>query len=74
MKIGRHADTIARERAALRREYGELFDSVAAVLFEADPIRINFEINTDEYEPEAGTILPRLHTATSDRLIQTVHL
>ena len=74
MKIGRDADTIARQRAALRQEYGELFDSIAAALFEADPIHINFETNTDEYEPEAETILPRLHTATTvDDVERIVH-
>src|SRR5262245_53578798 len=74
MKIGRDADTIARQRAALRQEYGELFDRIAAALFEADPIHINFETNTDEYEPEAETILPRLHTATTvDDVERIVH-
>ncbi len=42
------------------REYGELFDRVSAILFEFDPIGIGFEGNTDEYDAEAGTILPRL--------------
>jgi len=34
-----------------------LFAAITAVLFRHDPIGINFEINTDEYDPEAGTIL-----------------
>jgi hypothetical protein len=53
-------DTIERERAALRQKYGTLFETVAAILFMADPIGINFKSNTDEYEPEVETILPRL--------------
>ncbi len=35
---------------------------------------INFEENTDEYEPEVGTILPRLRTCRSeDDVRQVVH-
>ena len=55
------ADTPAQERRKeLRREYGELFDRMSAIFFRHDPIGINFEDNTDEYDPEVGTILPRL--------------
>ena len=49
-----------RGRAALKAEYGALYDQVSALLFEHDPMNINFETNTDEYEPEVDTILPRL--------------
>jgi hypothetical protein len=35
--------------------------STSELLFRHDPVGINFEVNTDEYEPKAGTILPRLH-------------
>lgn len=48
------------KREALRREFGELYAAVSAILFEEDPIGINFGSNTDEYEPEVDTILPRL--------------
>ena len=53
------------ERDALKRQYGKLFAAISEVLFEADPVGINFEINPDEYEPEAGTIIPRLSSAQS---------
>lgn len=43
-----------------RNRYGKLFDDVAALLFRHDPMHINFDSNTDEYYPEARTILPRL--------------
>jgi hypothetical protein len=56
---------IREERKALKQKYGELYDSVAALLFRHDPISINFENNTDEYETEAGTILPRLSSCNS---------
>ena len=67
-------DIIRRERAALRERYGDLFDTVAAILFEADPMGINFETNTDEYEPEAGTILGRLSQAgNAEDVTRIVH-
>ena len=53
-------EQILEERRQLKAEYGALFDSITALLFRHDPIGINFEDNVDEYEPETGTILPRL--------------
>ena len=41
---------------------GKLSDRVSAILFEEDPIGINFADNTDKYQPEVDTILPRLKT------------
>lgn len=49
------------ERKRLSSAYQQLLSEVSAILFRHDPIGINFEDNTDEYDPEAGTILPRLH-------------
>jgi len=60
------------ERDALKRQYGALFASVSDALFKADPVGINFETNTDEYEPEAGTIIPRLRSAASAEDVQTI--
>ena len=48
----------------LRAQYGTLYDDISALLFRHDPIGINFETNTDEYEPEVDTILPRLREAS----------
>jgi hypothetical protein len=43
-------------------------------LFRYDPIGINFEENTDEYEPEVGTILPRLeYASTEQEAIKIIH-
>jgi hypothetical protein len=53
------------EREKVRQEYGGLFDEVSAILFRIDPISINFKTNTDEYETEVGTILPRLRACNS---------
>jgi hypothetical protein len=65
-------DSIKRERNAIKRKYGELFSAVTAALFEDDPIGINFESNADEYEPEAGIIIPKLHSATSAEDVETI--
>lgn len=65
-------DRIQAERRMLRREYGDLYDRIAAVLFARDPQGINFGDNTDEYESEVDTILPRLRTCSSADDIQRV--
>ena len=67
-------EEIREERRRLREEYGELFNSTALLLYRHDPIGINFENNADEYEPEAGTILPRLRGCQSrDEVLRAVH-
>ncbi len=38
---------------------------VNALLFDADPMRLNFGDNTDEYQIEADHIVEMLHTAQS---------
>jgi hypothetical protein len=38
-------------------------DPLSAALFEADPVGINFETNTDEYDAEAETIVIALRSA-----------
>ena len=68
------SDKNREERRRLRNQYRDLFDTVASILFAADPIGINFESNADEYEPEVGTILPRLASCTSaDDVRKIVH-
>ena len=67
-------EQIVEERRRLKAEYRELYDKVAALLFRHDPEGINFETNTDEYEPEVGTILPRLRSCHSeDDVLWVVH-
>ena len=55
------------ERRKLRAMYKELSTEVAAILYELDPLHITFDgiAPADEYEPEAGTILPRLRSCSS---------
>ena len=71
---GKTRTEILENRRRLRAEYGRLFDSVAALLFQHDPIEMIFEgdTNTDEYEPEAGTILPKLRACHSVDDVHTV--
>lgn len=61
-------------RRRLRAEYAELFDGVSELLYQHDPIGINFEDNADEYEPETETILPKLRSCHSaDDVLLVVH-
>jgi hypothetical protein len=69
----RTREEILEARKQLRAEYGELFDATAALLFRHDPIGISFDNpNTDEYEPEAETILPRLRSCHSSNEVLRV--
>jgi hypothetical protein len=63
--MGSDLASVRRDRLALKLKYGVIFESVSAILFKADLVGINFESNTDEYEPEVGTILPKLSHAKS---------
>ena len=65
-------DIIREERTALRSKYGKLFETVSAILFEFDPMGISFDTNTDEYEPEAGTIIPRLNQVDTVEDVMTI--
>src|SRR5262249_43519213 len=58
----RTREEIHEERRRLRADYRHLCDEVESLLFRHDPMGINFETNTDEYDPEVGTILPRLRS------------
>jgi hypothetical protein len=71
----RTREEILEARRRVRAEYGELFDATTALLFRHDPIGISFDnLNTDEYSPEAETILPRLCSCqSSDDVLRAVH-
>jgi len=65
-------EQIRQERSRLKAEYGKLYDAVSEILFRYDPIGINFGHNTDEYEPEVRTILPRLNDCISVSHVRNV--
>lgn len=48
------------DQARLADEYQRAMTELSAILFRVDPVGLNAEENTDEYDPEARTILPRL--------------
>ncbi len=56
-------DRVARE--AVRERLPSLFAAVSEAMFRHDPIGINFGDNTDEYDAEATTVLPRLRACES---------
>ena len=59
-------------RETVRRQDPQLFASVLAAMFRHDPIGINFDTNTDEYEAETGTVIPRLRGCSSAEDVATV--
>jgi hypothetical protein len=54
-----------KNRDQLKAQYKNLYSELQSILFTHDLMGINFETNTDEYDPEVDTILPRLKTAES---------
>lgn len=53
-------------RQQVKAKYGNLYDEVVAILYRHDPVALRGAgAPEDEYEPEAGTILPRLREARS---------
>ena len=62
------------DRRNAASSHGALIARVEALLFAADPIGINFETNTDEYNPEAVSIIARREEFESvDALQRVVH-
>jgi len=59
-------------RVELKRAYGAAYARLSDILFREDPIGINFDENTDEYEPEVDTILPRLRDAHSEEDVRGI--
>lgn len=67
-------EDIKRVRSELRALYRDAYQRLEALLFEEDPIGLNFGHNTDEYDPEVQAILPRLRScATVDDVQAVVH-
>jgi len=59
-------------RAEIKALYRELYSEVEEILFKIDTMGINFEDNTDEYDPEVDTILPRLKYAKSEEDVHEI--
>ena len=56
---------VSKERQKLKSIYRSLYSDVESIFFKHDPMGINFIDNTDEYDPEVDTILPRLKDTKS---------
>lgn len=67
--------TSRRKCERLKREYRLLFGELARVRARRDPTGlVGMGVPDDEYEPEAGTILPRLGTVSSEgEALDVVH-
>ena len=65
---------VDKTKRTVRRLYRRLFEKAAEILFRHDPVGINFEFNTDEYNLEVGTILPKLrHASTEREVLEMIH-
>ena len=66
--------TVEDYRKKRVKEYSEAFDKVSMVLFEHDPIGLNFDDNVDEYELEAGMVVSQFSKANSVDELETIIL
>src|SRR5690348_6056830 len=62
MVVPKWIDEARAARAELKKSHGKLFQDVSAILYKLDPVGIGAHAGgpSDEYEAEAGTIIPRL--------------
>ena len=61
-----------QDEEKVRRSDPQFFEAVSRAMFEHDLIGINYETNTDEYDAEAGTVIPRLDSCDSGDDVATV--
>jgi hypothetical protein len=54
----------------MRDKYPKLFKDISNLLFIDDPMNINYETNTDEYDVEAGYIISKLINCTDQSDVQ----
>ena len=62
---GTDRDSIRERRRGLKKAYADLVAMVSAILASHDPAGIAGPSNPREYDPEAGSIVPRLRAARS---------
>ncbi|MCB0324577.1 MAG: hypothetical protein KDD69_13435 [Bdellovibrionales bacterium] len=61
------------DRKKLKSQYAGLYERVSQILFSHDLKALDSGDNSDEYESEVGTILPRLrHAANPDEVARIV--
>lgn len=59
-------------RHAVQAKDPAFFHAISGAMFKHDPIGINLADNTDEYDAEAGTVIPRLSTCQSPEDVASV--
>ena len=59
-------------KAMVRSQYPLLLQSISAILYDCDPICLNFEGNDDEYDPEAISIIYELQNAKSAKDVSSI--
>jgi len=59
-------------RRIIEKQNPLLFKTIVKILFKHDLMGIDYGDNTDEYEPEAGTIIPRLKECSSYRDVRKI--
>jgi len=71
-----HAHVVERQDAVqeIVEPYRDLVDAISAILFRHDPMSMDYETNTDEYDPEAETIVLRLmdHDRFPEDLVRSI--
>jgi hypothetical protein len=72
LKLSKRAQEARKQLPAVKAEFGPLFREVSAILFHHDPMHVNAGFNSDEYNPEVGTLLPRLKQCRSAQEVQEV--
>lgn len=65
---------LREQREVLKAKYSDFFAEVSSLMFKHDPVGISFSDNTDEYDPEAGTVIPRIGLCkTAAELTDVLH-
>lgn len=59
-------------RRELKARNPAYFEAMSAILFEHDPVGINYVTNCDEYDSETATIIPRLPECKSESDVRTL--
>ncbi len=65
-------DRARASRHAVQAKDPALFHAISGAMFKHDLIGINFADNTDEYDAEVGTVIPRLSTCQSPKDVASV--
>ena len=73
-EVWKRMDRARIARSAVQVKDPKFFAAVSKAMFDLDPIGINFTENTDEYDAEAGTVIPRLALCRSTEDVAQVLL